>query len=219
MKRVTRAWLHISLRPIFLAALFACLVQATPTLTINPSNGFISGGPGQTVGWGFTLFDDTLWLELVATDFCTSFGMGDSVPCTGKQVNTNGSFYTDYTGFETNGYTSPPGGPPDMSQMTFMTTEPTTPCMSGTCFGAGGFTIDPSVPVGTTISGVLVFDYFLFSADPNNPITCPTGCQVGGDNFVTTNVTVLVTPEPATFLFAGFALAGIGYVRRRRRRR
>ncbi len=58
------------------AALLACLstpAHATPftfAVTLDPAGGAISGAPGETVGWGFTIenFDPDHWLEIFAVD-------------------------------------------------------------------------------------------------------------------------------------------------------
>jgi len=73
---------HLIRKIIYIAALGAILTSTTwgsPTLVLNPVSGTVSGSAGQAVGWGFTLFDSTDWLTVVATDFCLSFASAASL--------------------------------------------------------------------------------------------------------------------------------------------
>jgi hypothetical protein len=180
----------------------------TVTLTLNPADGALTGEPGQTVGWGFTIQDDTFWVTVAGTDFCSSFNTGDSFKCDSANPVPHGT-YSDFSGF--NFVDSPPSnmGGPDTSQQNFSYNPP---CSLGPCTGTGAFTIDADTPIGTLLRGVIVVDYDLWMGDPNNG-----GVQQGGDNFVTAPASVYVIPEPGTLLLMGGALAGLGLCLRRRR--
>ena len=54
------------LSPILLSIL--ALPATAATINLNPSGGAISGMPGDTVGWGFTLTNDTAsWLSVTSS--------------------------------------------------------------------------------------------------------------------------------------------------------
>src|SRR5579859_6267313 len=178
MKRVSQT--------LLLAAVLASAGNAdTVILTLNPANGALSGEPGQTVGWGFTIEDDTFFLTVVGTGFCTSFDTStDSLPCANPVPH---GAYQDFTQLPSNFFESSPGMA-DTSQQNFSYNPP---CDTmGPCTGTGAFTIDADAPIGPpSLSGVIVVDYNLFDA---------SGVQQGGDHFITANASVLVIPEPGT---------------------
>ncbi len=53
-----------------LAVALTGAMAAGPVLTLNPSNGVVSGTPGSTVGWGFTLSNDSGFLVPSLGVFC-----------------------------------------------------------------------------------------------------------------------------------------------------
>jgi PEP-CTERM motif len=165
------------------------------TLTLNPADGALTGQPGQSVGWGFTIQDDTFWVTVVRTAFCSTFSGG--FPC---DPVSNGN-YMDFTAF--NFVDSQPSsmGGPDTSQQTF-------DALSN--LGTGSFTIAASTPIGALMSATIVIEYNLYDGDPTTG-----GVLQGGDNFITAMASVLVIPEPGTLLLMGTALAGVGLLRRR----
>src|SRR5260370_12772227 len=69
---VTRRNMKTILLGVLLVLSLASVCTATATLTLNPGNGALVGAPGQSLGWGFTISDNTNWLLVEGTAFCTS---------------------------------------------------------------------------------------------------------------------------------------------------
>lgn len=215
MNPVLRKHVRLLLQPVLLACLLCTAAHATVVLTLNPANGALVGQQGDTVGWGFTIFDNNpsgFWVSVSATGFCTSnFNTGtDTLPCQGPSGTTPvaGGTYLDFSPF--NFVDSGPNAP-DTSQQNFSYNPP---CNVGPCTGTGAFTINQNAPNGL-LPGVIVVDYQLFSSDP---ATCGF-CQIGGDNFITAPASVFVIPEPSTFLLLGLGLSGLAFARFRHKRR
>jgi hypothetical protein len=181
---------------VLLAGMLVSASNANTILTLNPVNGALSGHAGQLVGWGFTIQDDTFWLTVAGTDFCSSFT--GTFACDPTHPVSNGS-YMDFTQF--NFVDSEPSsiGGPDMSQQNFD---------APSHLGAGSFTIAAGTP-DTLLSGKIVVAYNLYNGDPTSG-----GIQQGGMNYITSNASVQVAPEPETLLLMGTALAGVGLLLR-----
>ena len=174
------------------------------TLTLNPADGALEGQPGQSVGWGFTIVDDTYSVTVAGTDFCTSFNTSTDSCANPVSHGT----YLDFSQF--NLVQSTPGVA-NTSQQNFSYNPPCDPLQGdtlGPCTGTGAFTIDADNTLsGMLLSGVIVVDYNLFDA---------MGVQFEGDNFITSSASVFVMiPEPGTLLLMGTALAGVWLLRRR----
>ena len=176
---------------ILIAAL-PFVAAAGPVIASGPPDGSISGIPGSTVGWGFTVqADPTDWVS-----FVTSLTLFESNPSLG--------FYTDFIGFQGGpvDFVLPPASP-DWTQSFDATAET----------GLGSYTIDPSALPGAVDSGSIHIEYQLFSDDPN---TCGA-CSVGsGSADLPFQVTVVPTPEPASWYLLA---AGIGLLASRRRKK
>jgi hypothetical protein len=173
--------------------IFAAVAAASNTsVTFDPVGGAISGTPGSTIGWGFTISDSVEYVLLQQSDFCPAGITEVGLPCANNPAGT----YTDFTG------NAPVIGPaPDSPSVT-------QGFNLAALLGFGSFQISPAAAPGTVIDGEIAVVYDLFTGDPN---TDPTAMQIGGDNFVTLAASVTVdeesSPEPGTMLPVGIAIA------------
>ena len=165
------------------------------TLTLDPVGGTVSGSPGDTVGWGYTLDNNTSdYLLVSSSSFCEA---GQDPLFTTCSPALGASTYTDFT--SSNFILIAPG---NSASATFD---------ASTLSGVGAYAIDPLVTSGSD-SGFITVIYDLFDADPT-----AGGNQIPQDNGlldweVSASAEVEVTggtspvPEPAT---AGLVVAGL----------
>jgi hypothetical protein len=175
----------------------------------------VSGAPGDTVGWGFTIYNPTIfWISFTGSSWTQS-------------TPSDGTYY-DFIGQEAGPGSdfaiAPAGTSPTTWQQTFDS-------LGGT--GIGQFIIDPGVPVPGTDSGRVEIDYALYNGSPGND---PLATQVGSgvltldgmdpnpDIATGTNMPVLTAnfqnsavPEPSTALPLGLLALGWTGVKFRRR--
>jgi hypothetical protein len=179
-----------------LSALFVGSAFASPVLTLTPSSGFIEGGPSQTVGWGYTLTNDTgFYLLIDASYFCQPGEDPNFTTCT----QTLGT-YTDFIA----------------ANFTIVSPHSTTSQAFDANFvtGIGSYTIDPNAPLYSFDIGSVVTTYQEYLG---NPIL--GGTQQSGDIELSAAATLEAVPEPATFTLAGGALLLFGVLKSKRRRR
>ena len=174
----------------------------TVTLTLTPS-GTVSGSPGDTVGWGYSIDNGSSDYLLVSNSY---FCAGTEDPTfTTCAPSLGASTYQDF--IANNGTEIAPGV---TSAQSFD---------ASTNSGVGEYGIDPSATTGQSDIGSIVITYDLFTADPFGP-NC-NFCQDGGDMELTAAAEVQVTgpssavPEPGTLAFLGFTFAAL-VVRRAR---
>ncbi len=162
--------------------------SAAPILTLNPPGGALTGSPGQTVGYGFTITNDTtFYLLFDASYFCQPGQDPASTTCT-QILGT----YHDFIA----------GNGTEVSPMGSLTQSFNVNTMTG--FGA--YTILPAVLVGATDSGRLVGTYMEYEGDPFNG-----GTQVSGDIEIAALASVTVigaVPEPSGGIL--MIVAGLG---------
>src|SRR5579884_1632868 len=116
-----------------LCVLAASICQAAPTLTLLPS-GSISGAPGATIGWGFTLTNpDNDFITITSSNFC----MG-TTGVTNSCVPAALGLYQD---FIANAFLVS-GPSPEMPSIT-------QPFDMNAITGIGSITLNPSAPVGS----------------------------------------------------------------------
>jgi hypothetical protein len=132
-------------RFVILLALLAFLpavARATPMLILDPANGAVSGTPGSTVGWGFTLTNDSGYLVPSSVVFCEgAFNSGCAA--------TFGTFW-DFAA---------------QYQFNVVGSTLTQTFDNATQQGIGSFTINANAPTGVTDLGTIYMVYDIFSCD------------------------------------------------------
>jgi MYXO-CTERM domain-containing protein len=184
------------LKKIVLGTVGASALMAGPLLTPSPG-GALSGLPGSTVGWGFTLTNDVNWIEVVQAQFCLDVPLGN--PCFDASPQ-----FIDIISSPPNDVIVGPSG---------SASQPYAPL---SFMGLGSFIIDPGATLGSSVVGNILLTYNEFDGDPNQG-----GNQIGFNEAISASASVTAAasavPEPATWGLAAIALAGLGARRLRRR--
>jgi hypothetical protein len=178
-------------------AVFALASNAS--FAFDPFGGALSGTPGSTVGWGFTISDPVEYVVLDLTDFCPA---GLSNPADFYCTNGPNGIYTDFA------FNAPIAGPAPYS------TSVTENFDAVLQTGYGSFAISNTAGVGTVISDQIYVMYDLYSGDP-----AAGGALMSQDNLAMLDASVTVvsdSPEPGTLLPAGLAIASLLLWRNRR---
>ena len=169
---------------------------AATVLTITPS-GDISGAPGQTVGWGFTLSNDADFLLVTGAFYDTATPVGA---------------FTDFAStfnFIVVGPSPESTSVPQDFDLTLHT-------------GVGSYAIDSGAVPGALSTGTLRVVYDLYPVSPNdgafNPDTdlISTGNTLQSAASVEVSVSSSSVPEPSATLLVSLGLF-VGCVARRRR--
>jgi hypothetical protein len=175
---------------VALLVLSTTLSAQAMMLSLSPVNGDVHGYPGTTVGWGYTVTNDspTDWIVLSASDFTPP------PPSWGT-----------YTDFIQNYFVllAPAGSPGDTW------TEFNAQSQTGT----GSFLIDPQANPGDTATGNIIISFDRYDGDPTNGGNYIDAATV----FASASVTVDPVPEPSTFFLLGGGLAGLFWSRRKSR--
>lgn len=161
-------------------ALFAILAFSVATfgddvtLTLLPAAD-LSGPAGSTVGWGYTITNNTSnWLETLSVD-------------AGSFTNGTPNLVFDF-----------PNVGPDSSVTEDFSLATTVSCSSPPC-GLYEFTWDSSAPVGTVNSGTFILSSEYFGGDPSNPSSTDLGpAPDASADYSVAASTVSTVPEPST---------------------
>ena len=183
--------------PLFFLAL--CLIAnaagGTTTLDLQPLSGSVSGAPGSTVGWGFTLTNDSNYLRVSFSAFAPATPIGTYHDFTASQNIVAGPAPESTTVSES-------------FSASFMT-------------GIGSFVIAPGAISGSTVTGFISIMYDLYSRSPNDPAFDPAKDFIGSGIF-NKPVTITVTgpaaaPEGgATLLLLGSSSIALLLAKKRR---
>jgi hypothetical protein len=184
-------------------ALLLCLgaaasLRATTVFTLTPS-GDVSGTPGSTVGWGFTIQNDTDYVEITSAQYCVN-PVNFPLVCTSSALGT----FTDFISQFNDIIVGPPGG-----------TDPSSVSQNFDPIGLtgiGSFAIDNGASGGD--QGQIVLTYNLTSLDPRDPNAVPRGTDLAMSANASVTVTGGSVPEPGTAAMMVVALAGFVVGRR-----
>jgi len=168
-----------------LAAVFPpTLMQASAVLMLTPPSGALSGIPGSTIGWGFSLANPSNFAVVTSSNFCLD-SSGVTSACVAPTLGT----YTDFiaTNFTIVG---PPPESPFVTQV--FSQSPAS--------GLGSLAINASAPSGATDAGQIVVTYDLYSVDPLSANFDPSADLLSTGNFVVSSASVSAnsTPEPSS---------------------
>ena len=188
---------NLLLKLAVIGALFHPAIQATTSFQLEPVDGAVSGEPGWTVGWGFTLINTENYLVVTSASFDSQSTLGE---------------FTDYISAPDNFFVvGPARGGSTVWAQTFSASDQT---------GIGGFTIRPGSGVGEQAFGEIVLTYDLFAVSPNSPNFNPDTDGISFGNRLSANAMVTsAVPEPGeSLLLAGlFSIAGCALHRFRSR--
>ena len=187
---------QVLLITIGMAVLFASrpMLADGIDLTLLPGSD-ISGAPGSTVGWGYTITNDTS--DWIATMSISATGFTNGTP---------------------NAIFDLPAVAPDSSVTELFTLGATASCAVPPC-GLYSFTWDATASVGTVNSGVFTVGSDFYSGDPSDPSSTDLGVAPDASAAYSVTATAPVaTPEPTSLilLLTGLGLGGALRVSRRK---
>ncbi|MGH9444326.1 MAG: PEP-CTERM sorting domain-containing protein [Terriglobia bacterium] len=153
-------------------------------LTLIPANGNVSGPPGSTVGWGYTITNGTvLWLQ---AESLSAGSFRDGTPNAIFDFPAIGPFSS--------------------------VTEAFSPVSSDSCgsppCGLYEFTWNSNAPIGTKNAGTFIVGFDYFSGDPANPSSIDLGAAPDADASYMASAFGAPAPEPSTYalILAGLLL-------------
>lgn len=171
---------------LLLSVLLVCAQVPAASLILNPVGGALFGTPGATVGWGFTLTNDTDYLVVSSAEFTAPTSVGTFVDWIGPQFIMLGPSGTVFQTFDGTSQT-----------------------------GLGRFTIAPGAIGGQVATGRITLTYDLYSVNPNDLNFDAGRDQISVGNILTADASVSVVPEPGSLLLMASAMPALIALRRR----
>jgi len=199
---------------LMLVSLASAAVWGDTVLLLTPLPA-ISGQPGQSVGWGFTIENNTSnYILFDGSNYCGVGGDPDFTDCTGTYTGVMefGPSFGTYNDFiANNGTIVAPNG--SLSQ-TFDATLQT---------GVGTYVIDPGALPSSVDVGNIYLSFQSFSGPPSSGDQVLGPCGFG-DCEIFAGATVTVTgaseaPEPDSFGLTAIAVTLFAWMMVRRRKR
>ncbi len=168
--------------------LLACGASAAPILTLNPVSGALSGAPGSTIGWGFTITSDLPdYMAITYVEFTPPPAFGT---------------FTDFAGY--NFLVIGPSG------------TVTQAFNAGAMSGLGSFQILGSATPGV-YNGELWVHWESYADDPSGgPSGDPTGSGVFQPAVSITVTAPTAVPEPGSWLMFAGGLGAVCFLRRKK---
>lgn len=159
------------------------------TLTLNPIGGAVSGTPGSTVGWGFTVTNTTSDYLLLTDSFVTG------------AFSTLGTYVDEIVS----------------QSIVIIPGSSVTQVFIAGVSGTGSFLISSTATFGQSASGNINIDYALFSQNPNDPNFDPGSFLSAGTLSAGASVSIApAVPEPSSLMLMGSGLAGlVGVIRKK----
>jgi hypothetical protein len=177
---------------LFLLIAVGCLAGNAEMvmITTDPPGGAVTGSPGQTVGYGFTITNTTPYYLLFDNSyFCEPSQDPEFTTCT-QSLGT----YQDYIA---NNFT-------EVAPMSSLSES----FNANTMTGFGAYDISPTAMVGATDSGNLVATYMEYQGDPFNGGTqASLDIELSAPASVTV-IPVSATPEPSSAILAALGALG-----------
>ena len=142
--------------------------------TLTPSSGSVSGAPGSTAGWGYSITNNSSqYMVIVNSYFCESGQDPLFTTCTQSL-----GAYSDFIANKATVI-----APMSTATLSFN---------AQTSQGVGAYAIRSGATAGQSDSGAIVLAYDLYTA---NPFTGPSAQLVGGDAELTASAAVQVTSQ------------------------
>jgi hypothetical protein len=178
------------------------------TFSALPGSGNSSVGPGSTIGWGYSITNNssTDWLVITGLSAGSNpnvsanpyfFDYPSIAPGSSRVVPYNPFSPYGYAFMSANGFSHPVSNAPFNSALNPFN-----------ALGLYQATFGPHTPVGTVYSGNFVLNAVWFGGDPD---TNPNAQFLSNANSSSASYSTVVTPEPASLTLVGLGLFSLAF--------